>query len=351
MPNRPNRAGRRSTRFTRETTLLRKAGTGQERRSVLIVTNGNRTEVDYFEALRAEPWVTADKVRVKFEPGEPGKIVARTAAIRDANEYDEAWVVCDKDEFDVRAAEERADTESTPERPLTLALSVPCFEVWLILHMSDGCPGFNNAAQVSAHLKKLIVTWDKRALNFDDFRAGVPDAVSRAKRLGDPPDAIHPLQSGGSSNHCARRKRTIVADRYRSCMTWTAVRPLNGLRPGVETTRRPAACARTRHLVSGETPLIPDDLVPELVPARMLNEFAYCPACSSLSGCHSYGQATPIPLKATGSTAVSAPAVAQFRCRTKATLRPRAQSNSPVRSSALPRSSTCWKVQRAVSSR
>jgi hypothetical protein len=156
---------------------------------VLIVTNGSRTEVDYFEALRFEPWVTADKVRVKFEPGEPATIVARAAAIRDDSEYDEAWAVCDADEFDVRAAMERALTENDPERPLTLALSVPCFEVWLILHLSDGCPGFNNAAQVGTHLKRLIASWDKRALNFDLFRAGVSDAVTRAQRLGDPPDA------------------------------------------------------------------------------------------------------------------------------------------------------------------
>ena len=154
---------------------------------MLVVTNGSRTEVDYFEALRDEPWVTADKVKVKFEPGEPIAIVARAAKIRDANEYDEAWVVCDMDEFDVRVAMERAAAESTPEQPLTLALSVPCFEVWLILHLSDGCPGFNHAAQVGAHLKKLVRAWDKKALDFDHFRAGVFDAVMRAKRLGDPP--------------------------------------------------------------------------------------------------------------------------------------------------------------------
>jgi hypothetical protein len=156
---------------------------------VLIVTNGSRTEVDYFEALRAEQWVTADKVKVKFEPGEPAAIVVQAAAIRDANEYDEAWVVCDKDEFDVRTAVERAVAESTPDRPLTLVLSVPCFEVWLILHLADGCPGFNHAAQVGAHLKKLVKGWDKRTVKFDDFREGVHEAVARAKRLGDPPDA------------------------------------------------------------------------------------------------------------------------------------------------------------------
>jgi hypothetical protein len=153
------------------------------------VTNGIRTEFDYFEALRFEPWVTADKVKVKFESGEPAVIVTRAAAIRDDNEYDEAWVVCDMDEFAVRAAMDRAVIENSPERPLTLALSVPCFEVWLILHLSDRCPGFNNATQAGAHLKKLLPSWNKRKLNFGDFQTGVFRAMMCAKRLGDPPDA------------------------------------------------------------------------------------------------------------------------------------------------------------------
>ena len=98
MPNKEHRP--RNSGFRRETNLLRRVDTRQERRSVLVVTNGVSTEVDYFDALRREPWVTADKVKVKFESGEPAAIVLRAARIRDDNAYDEAWVVCDVDEFD-----------------------------------------------------------------------------------------------------------------------------------------------------------------------------------------------------------------------------------------------------------
>jgi RloB-like protein len=66
---------------------------------VLIVTNGKDTELDYFNALREESWVTADKITPKFINGAPVKAVIRAAAIRAENEYDEAWVVCDVDEF------------------------------------------------------------------------------------------------------------------------------------------------------------------------------------------------------------------------------------------------------------
>lgn len=188
MPSKPPQYdGRRrqNRRFRRETDLRRRPpGTREQRRTVLIVTNGTRTEVDYFEALRTEVWVTAHKVKVKFEKGDPVAVVLRAAVIRDDDEYDETWAVCDVDEFEIKPAQEGARV-----RKVDLALSVPCFEVWLILHLANGCPGFNNATQVGAHLKRLMPSWDKKTLRFSDFRDGVLDAAIRARRLGEPPEA------------------------------------------------------------------------------------------------------------------------------------------------------------------
>jgi len=182
MPSKAQRS--RNAGFRRETDLRRRVNTRQERRLVLVVTNGVSTEMSYFDALRREPWVTADKVKVKLERGEPTAVVLRAARIRDDNAYDEAWVVCDVDQFDVKPA-----ITAAAEREVELTLSLPSFEVWLILHVSEGCPGFNNATQADRHLKGLLPSWDKTNLKFSDFRGGVDDAVVRAKRLGEPPDA------------------------------------------------------------------------------------------------------------------------------------------------------------------
>lgn len=185
MPSRPrDERGRRGrSGFSRTTNLARRQATREQRRSVLVVTNGESTEKDYFEALRAESWVTAGKVRVKFENGAPTAVVRKAASIRDENEYDEAWVVCDADEFDVRPAIALAGT-----RVVGLAVSVPCFEVWLVLHLTERCPPFHTAAQAGDHLKRQLPNWDKTALRFGDFRSGVFHAVDRAKRLDPPPD-------------------------------------------------------------------------------------------------------------------------------------------------------------------
>jgi RloB-like protein len=184
---RPRENRQRGRGFRRETSLLRAADTREERWSVVIVTNGKRTEFDYFYGLKNsnEDWTTDRKITPKFVPGDPVSAVRRAAAIRADNEYDLAWVVCDVDEYDVKAAL----TEVAKYDRVELALSRPSFEVWLILHLNRGCPGFNNAPQAGVHLGKLLPGWDKTALRFADFSASVLDAAKRAKALGEPPEA------------------------------------------------------------------------------------------------------------------------------------------------------------------
>jgi hypothetical protein len=63
-PRRDNRNGRSRSSFSRETNLARRHDTREQRRSVLVVTNGESTEKDYFEA----PTVTTAP-NVRRSPG------------------------------------------------------------------------------------------------------------------------------------------------------------------------------------------------------------------------------------------------------------------------------------------
>jgi hypothetical protein len=166
-----------------ETNLTRRIDIKEQRRTVLILTNGERTERDYFSAIRIRGLARAENILiVKSQRGSPFDIVRSAAAMRDSSEYDNAWAVCDVDEYDVQAA---INLSSTAD--VNLALSQPCFEVWLILHKTASCPRFNNAKQASATLRKYVTRWDKRSLKFADFAGGIDLAVVRAKQLGEPP--------------------------------------------------------------------------------------------------------------------------------------------------------------------
>jgi hypothetical protein len=166
-----------------ETNLSRRRHVREPRETVLVVTNGERTERDYFEGVRREPWVQA-ALRVRFCGGDPTALVAKAAALRDDYDYDNVWAVCDVDEFDVAPAIANARASS-----VGLALSNPCFEVWLILHKHSGCPRLSAASQAGKVLVKHLPAWDKKRLNFADFSEHVFDAVERAKALGVPPEA------------------------------------------------------------------------------------------------------------------------------------------------------------------
>jgi hypothetical protein len=73
---------------------------------------------------------------------------------------------------------------------VNLAVSNPCFELWLLLHHADcrsHCAGY---ADVVARLRKHVPAYDKTDLRFADYVAGVYDAVKRAREL-DPTGVDH----------------------------------------------------------------------------------------------------------------------------------------------------------------
>lgn len=98
---------------------------------------------------------------------------------RDANlAYDEVWCVFDVDEH----ARADADRQLAANEAVNLAVSNPCFELWLLLHLADHAAHLT-AAQAGRLVRKHLPAYDKH-LRFHDFAAGYGDAVRRAESLG-----------------------------------------------------------------------------------------------------------------------------------------------------------------------
>ncbi|MFI7430525.1 RloB family protein [Micromonospora sp. NPDC049836] len=168
--------------YSRETDLRRRIGTRDQLRTVLVATNGQSTERSYLLALKQEPWVRP-RVVVVVERGSPIDMARGAARRRQRDDFDEAWGVCDVDHYEAAQAEAEAAALG-----VRLVWSNPCFEVWLLLHHVD-CSGYlKNADKVHEKLRRAVKNWDKTALNFNDFRDGVENAVVRAQRLGPAPD-------------------------------------------------------------------------------------------------------------------------------------------------------------------
>ena len=90
----PRRSERQAGRIVRtggrETDLRRGPATREQRRTVLITTNGESTERAYFDALKREPWVSV-KAAVAVERGSPVDLVRGTYRRQQESDYDEAW--------------------------------------------------------------------------------------------------------------------------------------------------------------------------------------------------------------------------------------------------------------------
>jgi hypothetical protein len=168
----------------RITDLQRQSGTVEQRSTFLIATNGEKTECDYFQALKREGLIRAGRAVIAFERGSPEDVVRGAAKRRDRDDFDQAWAVCDVDQFTVEGASSLAR-----ESQIELIWSNPCFEVWLILHKGD-CAGYlENGRRAETRLRGHLTHWNKTDLRFDDFRDGISDAVRRAKALGEAPHA------------------------------------------------------------------------------------------------------------------------------------------------------------------
>jgi hypothetical protein len=146
-----------------------------------VYCGGERTERAYLHGLNAAYHggpVTLDvqhKGRV-----DPRRVVdaAVKYAQRGPGLYDEVWCVVDVDHFDLAPAIRAAHRHG-----VELAVSNPCFELWLLLHHGAHSAHLERCGDATARLRKYLPTYEKVNLRFGDFAGGVAAAVKRAKEL------------------------------------------------------------------------------------------------------------------------------------------------------------------------
>jgi hypothetical protein len=150
-------------------------------RRFLVYCGGERTECSYLDGLNAAyrggP-ITLD-IQHKGRT-DPRRVVE--AAVRHAQNkpglYDEVWCVVDVDHFDIAPA-----ISAAAKHGIELAISNPCFELWLLLHHSPHNSHLARCDDAIGKLRKHLPAYDKAGLDFGDFVSGVGAAVKRAKEL------------------------------------------------------------------------------------------------------------------------------------------------------------------------
>lgn len=123
----------------------------QENKKLLVVTEGQITEVQYLQGLiqhlRAAG-VTVVPYALKGGGGEPLRVLAKARKLAAQDDYEAVWIVVDVDEHATLSDVLR----ECAARSETAVVSNPQFEVWLLWHFSS-----SGAPQTAASLKKELV--------------------------------------------------------------------------------------------------------------------------------------------------------------------------------------------------
>lgn len=184
--------------------LKRQAARREPYDVVLIVCEGTKTEPNYFRGIRNELRLSTANIKiVENKSGSAPLSVVDCAieefekSVKDKEPYDRVFCVFDKDKHPTyleaidKIRGQRGDF-------FHAVISVPCFEVWILLHFVYTTKPFeaagSNCAQVISELKKYFPNYEKNSKIFDTIKHKIGDAVNRAKSL----DKYH--ETSGTDN-------------------------------------------------------------------------------------------------------------------------------------------------------
>jgi hypothetical protein len=166
----------------------------------IIATEGECTEEIYFNALRPSR-DAAIQIRVlptKKGKSDPKNVLKRLKSY--VSDYgsggrDELWLVIDFDSWTEADLNEVSKAMAgLPKHHL--ALSNPCFELWLVLPLCNKTGG--SGKQLQEILRQKLGSYDKNGYDVDRLleEQGMAKAIERAKQIDTPPQDPWPHKSG-----------------------------------------------------------------------------------------------------------------------------------------------------------
>ncbi len=165
--------------------LKRSEGKLRDAKLIVIATEGQETEKQYFEGLFHTPRVKVDVLPSEAGASAPNYVFNRLAAYKqkyDLHRNDQLWVMVDVDRWPDKMLAEVA--QKSLKKNFRLAVSNPCFELWLYLHLGDIDPDRNlSPKEMEELLRKKAGSYSRSNLKVEDFQPFIQEAVKRAKAL------------------------------------------------------------------------------------------------------------------------------------------------------------------------
>ncbi|MDD6003034.1 MAG: RloB family protein [Bacteroidales bacterium] len=191
----------------------------RDARLIVIATEGKDTERIYFKALAKEYTNPRVHVHILERSETEQNNSSPEHVLKQLNDYkeqyaleadDELWLVIDKDRW-TEAMLSRVATECTQDDYMHMALSNPCIELWLLLHLVDAA-SLSPAEQqqwlenrrksksadpyLKMRLRQEMGSYHEAAYDAQMLIAHVDKAIKRAKALDKNPSDRWPQSLG-----------------------------------------------------------------------------------------------------------------------------------------------------------
>ena len=149
----------------------------------VIATEGRNTEKQYFEMFGSR------KVKVEvLATGEendsaPEYVLERLDKFKDLygfSEDDEFWLVIDVDRWRKQLI---TVCRQAKQKGYQLAISNPCFEIWLYLHFGDLLPEDRTCKHFEARLRNILGSYNKSNLEVLTYAPNVKSTIERSRSL------------------------------------------------------------------------------------------------------------------------------------------------------------------------
>ncbi len=131
-------------------------GKRKPKKSILLVTNGEKTETLYLSGLKSYLRCKTVSLKVKTIPGSPSTVLKNLSSPRgDVSAYDEIWIVVDEDGEDRTSFINECRRRTNKQQKWVAVISRPCFEVWLIAHYKQVLR-YSDQNEAVKHFRRII---------------------------------------------------------------------------------------------------------------------------------------------------------------------------------------------------
>ena len=169
----------------------RKGATRESYDLVLIVCEGEKTEPKYFTGLKQAYRLSNANIRISAGEGSDPVSIVKYALER-GQEFDQVFCVFDRDGHQnyQQALDKIAGSSMGKKGKFQAIASVPCFEIWILLHFGYSTAPFVKTGNKSACDKVVdavrahLPAYEKAFAGvFEQLQPRVVDAVNHGKQL------------------------------------------------------------------------------------------------------------------------------------------------------------------------